>query len=63
MMVVNTEDQATRQGDPNSEILELLRRNYRRSRLTLFVAVAAILLSVVSIVISVAAFVVLATHD
>jgi hypothetical protein len=62
-MVVGTEDPVARQADPNSELVELLRRNYRRTRWTLIVAVAALILSVVSIVISVAAFFVLATLD
>ena len=60
-MVVDTEDQVARQADPNSELVELLRRNYRRTTWTLIVAIAAVILSAVSIVISVAAFFVLAT--
>ena len=62
-MVVDTEDQAARQADPNSELVELLRRNYRRTTWTLIVAIVAVILGVVSIAMSVAVFFVLATLD
>ena len=62
-MVVDTKDQVARQADANSELVELLRRNYRRTTWTLIVAIAAVILSAVSIVISVAAFFVLAAPD
>ena len=62
-MVIDIKDQATRRAEGNSELVELLRRNYRRTTWTLIVAIAAVILSAVSIVMSVATFFVLATPD
>lgn len=61
--MVGIEDKADRGAEPDAELKELLRQNYRRTTWTFIAALVAVILSIVSIVLSVAAIFVLAGAD
>jgi hypothetical protein len=61
--MVDRKGQIPQQAEPDAELKQLLERHYRRTTWTLVAAVAAVILSVISIIMSVAAFFVLSGLD